>query len=540
MSESPNRVKLDALIARLAAAKSSTSQFTGISLDSYQQQFLQVSQSLPKTAVVIGAAGTGKSTIMKQVCESLLDSGKIPPLSEAHKSLQIGAPGIAIVAFTNRAVNAIRKKLPPSLQPCCITIHKLLEYAPEYEEYVDSEGNWKTKRVFLPSRNSQYPLPQSLRLIIFEESSMVGVDLYNLVIAALPSQKPAMIFLGDINQLPPVFGPAILGYKMLEAADSGTLVELKTIHRQAAENPIISLAHKILKGEGFRVPQRIHLGAKNEITIIPLLKCLSPDSFIHIIAKQLLEKEFAKGTYAPMEDFILMPFNKGAGTIELNRYIGTMYARARSVLVHEIATGMQTIYLSEGDRVLYGKLDCVVRSIEKNPAYFGKTPAPASLTLDYWGADSSIGVEHHLGSSDSEGDIDFLDYSAGEEDEDITSRQCSHIVTLELLDDPEVTYEIKTSGDMNTILLAYAITVHKSQGSEARKVWAFFHRSHACMLSRELLYTAVTRAREELVIVCEIDGIEKACAYQAIPGDNVYEKAELFKGKAKAGVFPRW
>ena len=147
---------------------------------------------------------------------------------------------------------------------------------------------------------------------------------------------------------------------------------------------------------------------------------------------------------------------------------------------------------------------------------------------------------HHLAAATEDEDFDFLSVSDADAEEGIASRQASHILTLEQLDDPSITYTLQTSGEISKLLLAYAITVHKAQGSEAEKVWCCFHRSHASMLSRELLYTAITRARKNLVIVCEPDSLQKACAYQEIKGEGIYEKAEIFKGKQKSGLAPAW
>ncbi|TMQ90246.1 hypothetical protein FGG75_25280, partial [Escherichia coli] len=61
------------------------------------------------------------------------------------------------------------------------------------------------------------------------------------------------------------------------------------------------------------------------------------------------------------------------------------------------------------------------------------------------------------------------------------------------------------AGEVNDMLFGYGVTIHKSQGSEWRRVYCLFHYSHASQVSREMLYTAVTRAREELYIICEPD-----------------------------------
>ena len=86
--------------------------------------------------------------------------------------------------------------------------------------------------------------------------------------------------------------------------------------------------------------------------------------------------------------------------------------------------------------------------------------------------------------------------------------------------------------------MAYSLTVHKSQGSEWKKVYCIFHQSHNTMIQRELLYTAVTRAREELYVICEPDTFEKGINGQRIKGNTLAEKYEYFKGKLDSNEEP--
>jgi exodeoxyribonuclease V alpha subunit len=106
----------------------------------------------------------------------------------------------------------------------------------------------------------------------------------------------------------------------------------------------------------------------------------------------------------------------------------------------------------------------------------------------------------------------------------------SHIITVEMNDSGTVV-KIDKAGDINSLLLGYCLTIHKSQGSEWRKVFIMLHQSHATMIQRELLYTAVTRAKEELYIICEPDSFVNGIRSQRIKGNTLAEKAEYFKGK---------
>jgi len=113
-------------------------------------------------------------------------------------------------------------------------------------------------------------------------------------------------------------------------------------------------------------------------------------------------------------------------------------------------------------------------------------------------------------------------------------KDASHIIKIKLLDS-ERELELKTASELNNLVMAYALTVHKSQGSEWRKVFLILHQSHNTMIQRELLYTACTRAREELYVICEPDSFEKGIIGQRIKGNTLQEKAQHFKGKVESG-----
>ena len=495
-----------------------------ITYNTRQQEFVSLAGS-GASAVLIGAAGTGKTTCMKGTVQALIQNGICGVLdTSSHKHLQGGTPGIVICAYTRRAVNNIRKNLSADVQGNCITIHKLLEYAPVYNEVIDeATGDTKTKMSFEPSRNAANPLPSSIRTIIFEESSMIGTDLYKEVINACP-HSPQLIFLGDIQQLPPVFGPAILGFKLL----SLPVVELTEVYRQALESPIISLAHRILSGNILSKEEFPQWKKPDQLTIHPWKKKISPQDALNTAGQFFIASEKA-GVYDPEEDMILIPFNKSFGTEELNKILANHLSKKRGELTYEVIAGFNKHYFSVGDKVLYEKEDAVITKIEANPAYTGAHFLPASRTLDYWGYDPVIQVPDQADS-----DVDFLlsQVASGEDSDRV--RQASHTVYLKMLDS-EVEVKVDKASELNGMLLGYCLTVHKAQGSEFRKVFFVSHQSHATMLQRELLYTAVTRAREELYIICEPETFVKGITSQRVKGDTLAEKAEFFKGKVANG-----
>ena len=498
-----------------------------ITLNAKQSEFVTLAGS-GKSAVLIGAAGTGKTTCQKAVVQELELSGRAGVLaSNGHKHLQSGTPGIVICAYTRRAVANIRKNVPENLQGNCITIHKLLEYQPVYYEVTDPEtGKERTTMRFEATRNAANPLPSSITTIIFEESSMLGTDLHQEVIDACP-HGPQIIYLGDIQQLPPVFGPAILGFKLLELP----VVELTEVYRQALESPIISLAHRILSGNPMAGTEFESWKKPGQMTIRPWKKKI--DSLNALLTLSSVFTTFLdQGVYDPEEDMILLPFNKACGTDELNKKIGNYLAKKSGSLVYQIVAGFNRLYFREGEKVLVDKEDATIIRIEPNPAYYGVPALPASTTLDYWGYDSSSDSPKTAAET-TDDDVDFLlGQVAMAENKEDRVKSASHIVTVRMNDsDQELT--LTAAGELNAMMYGYCLTVHKAQGSEWRRVFLCLHQSHNVMLSRELLYTAITRAREELYIICEPDSLEKGIKTQRVKGNTLEEKAIFFQGKLK-------
>lgn len=506
-----------------------------ITYNKEQTDFISLA-TLLKSCILIGAAGTGKTTCMMGAITSLIHSGSIPVMQDTggHKYLRSGTSGIVACSYTRRAVSNLRKAMPAGMTDNCITIHKLLEYQPEYFDIDDPiTGETKTTMRFVATRNAFRPLPATIKTVIIDESSMVSVELFRELEAALP-HGVQWIFLGDIQQLPPVFGAAILGYKMLELPT----VELVQVYRQALESPIIKYATQIKDGICFSVPEKlVEETSRGKVTFHPWKKKLSGEVALHTFCK-FCATALDHGGYNTETDCILVPFNKAFGTIEINRHIANHVAKKAKRPVWEVIAGFNKLYFSVGDKVLYDKEDAVITAIEINPTYTGKKPQKESLTLDYWGFDSLPRTQEQVSLQEEE--IDFmLDQMAaftGKDDERV--RAASHKVTVQLQDSGQYV-DITSAADLNALLISYALTIHKSQGSEWDKVFLVLHQSHATMVQRELLYTAVTRAAKELYVICEPESFEKGVASQRIKGNTLAEKAEFFKGKLETngGVY---
>lgn len=516
-----------------------------------------------KSLVLIGPAGSGKTTNIQGIAYAMIARG-LPVLRESTKNLQAGSPGVLICSFTRRAVANIRSKMPAELRDNTLTIHKVLEFAPVvYEEWDPEQKKLVKKRIFEPQRNRHNPLPSSLKVIFVEETSMLGLDLFMKLWEALPAPEQVQwVFLGDINQLPPVFSKGIFGFKMIELP----VIELKQIYRQALESPGLRLAHAIKDGTRIHSmldskhrfacpPDWRHPGKLSirfwQYNITPELK--EPDLAL-ITAAKFFTTGVEQGYYDPMEDMILIPQNVKFGSIELGNYIADYLGRQRGAIVHEVIAGFQKFYLAVGDKILYDKEDAIIEEIVPNPAYAGAKYQEASEHMDRWGIVNAQGPHKPtITGADDDFEVDFSDIDAllNSTGDDDRVHAASHKIKIRYIgisvsedSDADDSYEwLDKAAQVNKIISGYVMTIHKSQGCEWRRVFVVMHRSHNGMVSRELLYTACTRFREELVILAEPDigkpgtrsfkpgSLARAIDYQQVPGNNLQEKLAYFRSE---------
>jgi ATP-dependent exoDNAse (exonuclease V) alpha subunit len=518
-----------------------------------------------KSFCLIGAAGTGKTSTLKGAVASATLNSLIPILETSTKHLSIGKPGIVLTSFTNMAVRQIAKHF--SRDVTCVTIHKLLEFAPVYYEITKEDGTIGKTMRFEPMRNRANPLPRKLYKIVVDESSMVEVALIKMLEDALPDPSAVQwIYLGDLNQLPPVYGQAILGKKLMELP----IIELTTVYRQALLSPIISLATKMKDGLAIPVSEKIveDCGEHGKLTIHPWGKALHWEDALNK-ASDFCKAAIQQKELDPFKDIILCPFNVNLGCIELNSRIADWLGRTRNAVVYEVIAGFKTHYYAIGDKVLVNKREAVITNISRNRSYSGKRPInPDTHIIDRWGGAkkrvnheglSAAQIAELAATPESNEDIDALLASLSTTNTVVEDRKTSssHQITVRFINGTDPTkwtphdsvlddelYELATlesASEVNDMLFAYAITVHKSQGSEWRKVFLILHTnglgSHAQMCSRELIYTAITRAAQELYLICDPDRgmkagtLTKAAKSPRLKGNTLAEKLVSLKEK---------
>ena len=295
-------------------------------------------------------------------------------------------------------------------------------------------------------KNESNPLKADA--IIVDEMSMVDIQLLHSLLQAVP-QRRRLIFVGDPDQLPPV-GP---GYPFSDMLRSGILptVRLQTIFRQAQESLIVMNAHRVNQGQ---LPE-----LKNVKSDFFFLRAASEEAAAQTV-QDLCSTRLPKNMGIPTDQIqVLSPTRKGGmGTHNLN----TRLQRA----LNPADPGKKErqwgdFSFREGDRVM---------QIRNNYDIMWKKSDGSAVGTGVFNGDI--------------GTVAAIDPA---------------METLSVLfDDKYVDYDFSQLGELEP---AYAMTVHKSQGSEYRAVILSAWNGPPMLLNRSVLYTAITRARELLIIV---------------------------------------
>ncbi|KKL26425.1 hypothetical protein LCGC14_2395410, partial [marine sediment metagenome] len=471
---------------------------------------------------LISAAGTGKTTVTKQIVKELENFVPTIDINRAKLNKEKDIPpeynvAICFCAFTGRAVQQMKRPLPRAYHPLCNTIHATLGYAPVYETYYDDkERIYKEKMIFRPTFTASNKLP--FKICIVDEAGMVPIRLWNELIAALPSDVK-IILIGDINQLPPVQGRSVLGFAML----NWPTYTLEHIHRQAAGNPIIANAHNILRGlYPAKDPKKFAMLGLPDGSIAAQNKLIG-------VIQQLHKRDL----FDPFLDALIVPQNTdNLGQIALNERLVQYFNKPREVegiLVNRryiITAGYIHVAFAVGDKVMLLQND---RARELTNGMIGRV-----VSINVNGRYDGNKSDHSQVKFDGDIDMDLSKINDAttlveEKTEDISQRQASHIMVVEFGDaDRGMEVTFATAGQFKIVTLAYAFTCHKSQGGEYRNVVICIHASNIRMLTREWLYTAVTRARERVILLANDRGLAQAINVQRIKGRTVAEKAKQF------------
>jgi exodeoxyribonuclease V alpha subunit len=365
-------------------------------------------------------------------------TGKTTTINTMIKFFESEGLDILLAAPTGRAA----KRMTETTGYEARTIHRLLELSKLTE---DQENK------FTFERNEQNPLETDV--LIIDEMSMVDITLMHALLKAV-SIGTRLILVGDVNQLPSV-GP---GNVLRDIINSHrfNVVKLSKIFRQAADSDIIINAHKINDGEQIRLDNKsrdfffLKRGEANVILAV----------MINLIKNKL--PNYVKAT--PFDIQVLTPMRKGELGVERLNQILQQALNPPSKEKHE--KEYHGIVFREGDKVMQVKNNYQIAWEMKNP----------------YGITTQTGTGVFNGDAGKIKEINLF----------------SEHLLIEFDDNRIVDYSFS---QLDELELAYAVTIHKSQGSEYPAVILPILDGPKLLFNRNLLYTAVTRAKSCVTII---------------------------------------
>lgn len=385
--------------------------FFGCTYNEEQLHAIRLS-SIKNLLIVTGGPGTGKTTIIKAICELYRLMNKL-----SHEKL---SEKIALLAPTGRASKRISEStcLPAS------TIHRFLKWNKENNKFGINEYH-----------------KSDVDFVIIDEFSMVDTYLFDSLLKGL-RYDTKVILVGDYNQLPSV-GPGQLLKDMIES-NSLNVVELKELYRQKENSNIISLAYQINEN----ALDKTIFNQNEDLVFLPVPQNGVVEKVIEIAEEYVSNQQDVQ---------ILAPMYKTLNGIDLMNISLQNVFNPKKIQKKEMV--INGVVFREHDKVI---------QLSNMP------------DENVFNGDIGEIIEIHNGTK-KEIVINF--------------------------DENKVRY---TASNFQKFKHAYAISIHKSQGSEFDVIIIPIVNQYGKMLYRKLIYTAVTRVKKKLYLVGEISALERA------------------------------
>lgn len=471
---------------------------TAFALDPSQERAVDL-VCTSRFGLLTGGPGTGKTTTLRTALDRL-DAAPV------RTSYQLAAP-------TGKAA----RRMAEATGRVATTVHRLLDFGPDQ---VTGELGFR--------RNELVPL--ECELVVVDEASMLDVDLARALFAAVDPETTRLILVGDANQLPSV-GPGRVFGDLIESG-AAPCARLTQLHRAAQESWVCTQAPTILGGEVPDLSERRDFAWRAQIDRDAALAKL-----LEVVTRELPARGVAFDAIQ-----VLIPMRIGpAGAALANTKLQALLNPERSgdpaawkagegvaLRLRDRVIQTRNDYKLDGNRgVMNGETGLIE---EVHPT---EHPCPACKgagRIEHPRVEPKVDAAVAEGSRDAALDFDFqpiegpyFDGPSPFDDEPLpplssTCMACSGrgrrgpcLVVRFPLDgegqERRVVYDRDASFSLD---LAYALTIHKSQGSQWPWVVVMCHSTHSRMLTRQLLYTAITRASEGVVLVGDKTGLGRA------------------------------
>ena len=365
-------------------------------------------------------------------------TGKTTTINAIIRYFEKEGMDILLAAPTGRAA----KRMTEATGFEAKTIHRLLELNGAFAE--------DNKRAHFEKNESN---PLETDVLIIDEMSMVDIHLFYAQLRALPLET-RLILVGDVNQLPSV-GPGQVLRDLIES-QKFPLVMLRKIFRQASKSDIVVNAHKINRGE------EIPLTNKSEDFFF--LKRNNADVIYKHMIILITEKLPRYVKASPRQIQVLTPLRKGNKGVEVLNEILQRYLNPPSKDKKEHVCGAAVF--REGDKVM---------QIKNNYQLEWEIVNRYNLPVD-------------KGTGIFNGDMGII----------VSINEFAQALTVEYEDNKRVQYHFS---QLDELELAYAVTIHKSQGSEYPAVIMPLLSGPRQLLNRNLLYTGITRAKKCVTLI---------------------------------------
>ena len=376
-----------------------------------KEQKNSIKEALLKNILVItGGPGTGKTTIIKAICELYKNKNKLTQKEFLEN--------VALLAPTGRA----SKRLMESTNIKTSTIHRFLKWNKDTDKFQINEHN-----------------KSDVKIVIIDEASMIDVYLFDNLLKGLKIDT-RIILIGDDEQLPSVSPGQVL--KDIIDSKEINIIKLERLYRQKENSNIISLAYGIKE----EYIDNSIFNKNKDLTFIPCPNNLVKTNIINILDKLTKKEKQSIQVLAPM-------YKTENGIDELNILLQEYFNKKKKDLKE---TKINDVIFRENDKVMQ------------------LTNMPDDNVFN--------------------GDIGKIIKIVNDKKEEITVDFDGNIVRY-------------TKSNFSNITHGYAISIHKSQGSEFDTVIIPLVKNYNKLLYKKLIYTAVTRCKKRLFLVGDINAL---------------------------------